>query len=194
MHRGRTLLCALAAVAALTTFGRPAAAELRVGPALDLNVASVAVDSEEMAGIDTSSLVRYGAGLRLGLDLGRGFSLQATPMYLGKGVSFDFPPGVEDVDRATARYGFLARAKGRTESVDGTDDTEDIKDMTKGLDVGVTLGGGIELDLGKKTHAFVEGVYGLGLTNILDDPDDPDGVWKHRGVQIRAGVTFSLGR
>jgi hypothetical protein len=222
MYPGRSLLCALATLSALSLLARPAQAEMRLGPVLDLNVASVSIDSDELAGLETSSLTRYGAGVRFSIDLASGLSLDLSPMYLGKGVEIDVPAGVEDVSRITARYGYvelpvelryaflsgsvkpyllagprlsiLASGEGKAEFVGGSEQTEDLKETTKGVDFGVAFGGGVDLAVGQKAHAFVEGLYALGLTNFNDDPADAGASWKHRGFEIRAGVTFGLGK
>ena len=222
MYPGRTFSCALATLTALFFLAQPARAEMRLGPVLDLNVAKVSIDSDEMDGLETSSLTRYGAGVRLSIDLASDLSLALSPMYLGKGVEIDIPDGVEDVSRTTARYGyvelpvelryaflsgsvkpyllagprlsFLTSGEGKVEFVSGPEQTEDLKDTTKGVDFGVAFGGGVDLALGQKAHAFVEGLWALGLTNFNDDPADAGATWKHRGFEIRAGVTFGLGR
>lgn len=60
------------------------------------------------------------------------------------------------------------------------------------MDFGLGFGAGVSFPLG--TNAlFVEGRYALGLSNINDDPEDPDTQIKNKGIQVIAGITFPLG-
>jgi len=70
---------------------------------------------------------------------------------------------------------------------------DDIKDQTKSIDFGVGFGGGVSFPAGTNS-IFVEGRYALGLTNINDDPEDPDTDVKTKGIQVMAGITFPIGQ
>jgi len=83
--------------------------------------------------------------------------------------------------------GFLLSAK-----YDFKDGPEyDAKDETKGLDLGVGLGGGVSIPRGDKTF-FAEARYVLGLTNINDESDES--TVKNRGLQVLVGATIPLGK
>jgi hypothetical protein len=60
----------------------------------------------------------------------------------------------------------------------------------KSTDYILCMGGGLTIPIGL-LNIFVEGRYDLGLTNINNDPTD-DTEFKTTGVQIKAGILFSL--
>jgi hypothetical protein len=85
-------------------------------------------------------------------------------------------------------------------TVDGQDVTNQIPEdereeklEAKSTEFGVTFGAGIMFPVGKN-QLFIEGGYNLGLTNIAqpEDADDETDV-KTTGIQIKAGILFSLG-
>ena len=80
-------------------------------------------------------------------------------------------------------FGYLLSAK---------QDETDIKDDVKSIDFGLTFGGGVSLPMGNNT-VFVEGRYTLGLSDINDDSGPDADKIKTKGIQIMAGITFSLG-
>jgi opacity protein-like surface antigen len=189
---------------------------------LDGNIANLSVESGgELAGFEFKSLTRPGGGLRIEVDLARNLSLALSPAYVGRGAKFSVPGDVEDVTGGSARYdyfdlpvelklsfgagrtkpyvvagptlGLLARARGKVDFDDGTSEETDVKDTTKSTSLGLGVGAGLDLALGGQTRGFVEAQYMLGLTDINDDPDITESM-KHKGFELRAGVTFSLVR
>jgi hypothetical protein len=86
--------------------------------------------------------------------------------------------------------GWLQRARGVSKFGSAAEEREDIKKDFKSTDIGVQVGAGIGTNLGR-THMFVEGLYGFGLTNI--SKDKAEGTGKSRGLQLRAGVAVRLG-
>jgi hypothetical protein len=81
---------------------------------------------------------------------------------------------------AGPQFGFLLNAE---QEYDG--ETEDLKDGTKGLDVGAAFGAGIDLPMGLGFSAR----YILGLSNISDA--DEDFTMKNNILQL--SVTFRFG-
>jgi len=67
----------------------------------------------------------------------------------------------------------------------------DIKDEVKSTDWGLCAGAGVGSQIADSVHIFAEGVYTYGLTNI--NKNEVDGNTKNRGLQLRAGLTFSVG-
>lgn len=61
---------------------------------------------------------------------------------------------------------------------------------TKSTDYILSFGGGISIPVGL-LNVFIEGRYDLGLTDLNDDPADDTKI-KSRGIQIKAGLLFSL--
>lgn len=72
------------------------------------------------------------------------------------------------------------------------EDEQDLKDESKSIDFGVTFGAGLTFAAGSNS-VFFEGRYALGLTNLNDDPNDPNTDIKSKGIQIMGGITFPLG-
>jgi hypothetical protein len=57
----------------------------------------------------------------------------------------------------------------------------------------LNFGAGVSFPMGSNT-LMLEAMYSLGLSDINDDPDDPDTKIKNKGIQIKAGITFPLGQ
>ena len=76
--------------------------------------------------------------------------------------------------------GFLTSAKYKVE-----DEEEDIKDFVKSMDFGLVFGAGVNFQ-----KFLVEVRYNLGMTNLNDDPDDPDPSVKNGVWNFLVGVTF----
>jgi opacity protein-like surface antigen len=221
MSRVKSPLWAITTVAALPFLASAAsAAEVRLGVVGDLNVATASLDGEESVGIDTSSLARWGGGLRADIEVTPHLTVSLSPMVLGKGFETDIPPGVEDVRHGTnkltyvevpldvryafgdgdvrpylfagPRVGFLTSAKSTLEYVDGSEEEIDFKDDTKSVDFGLAGGAGLDVRLTDHSRGFIEALYAQGLTNFNDDPGAPNDTYKNHGFQVRAGLTFSL--
>jgi len=100
--------------------------------------------------------------------------------------------------------GILLSAKRKIDkaTLDGQDVTNqipsderetDIKEQTKALDMGLNFGAGVTIPAGNIQLLF-QADYSLGLVNINDDPEDPDTKIKNRGIQLKAGLVFPIGR
>ena len=74
-------------------------------------------------------------------------------------------------------------------SANGTD--ADIKDMTKGSNMGGTFGAGVKFPAGMN-KVFVEGRYTIGFQDVLDTPNAAFTL-KTRGLAFFAGITFPFG-
>ena len=89
--------------------------------------------------------------------------------------------------RLSAKYKGTVTVSGFSQEID-----EDVKDLTKSMDLGLGFGAGMSFPAGRAA-VFVQGRYTLGLTNINDDPEDTATKIKTDGMQVMAGVTFPLG-
>lgn len=78
---------------------------------------------------------------------------------------------------AEAEYSFA----GETES-----ETEDLKDVTKGVDFALAAGLGYKMDMG----LFFDARYNLGLSNIWDYEEDDDFSQKNNVFQVSVGFMF----
>ncbi len=190
----------------------PASAQVHLGVLGGLNLANLSVDPDE--GVDFSSRTAFGFGGVLDYDLGEYIALHLEPMYLQKGTEttedgvdvefklaylelpllFKYTFGTSDTKPyvmagPTIGFNLSAKVKG---SEGGVSAEIDIKDETKSIDFGLGFGAGVSLPMGNNS-IFVEARYALGLTNIFDDPADPDTDVKTKGIQIFAGITFPLG-
>jgi len=79
-------------------------------------------------------------------------------------------------------------------SVDFDCDADDAGIDTKSFDLGVALGAAVSYATSETMSLFVSGQYGIGLTNIADDPDgESDDTAKNRSFGVNVGVAFRLG-
>lgn len=200
--------------------GIPASAQVRLGFLGGLNLANVSVDPDE--GVDLSSRTVFGFGGILEYCVNESFSLKLEPMFLQKGskqevegmegmegmeaelklsylelpvlVSYAFGANnVKPYIMAGPTIGLNLSAKEES-SVLGVSVEVDLKDLDliKSIDFGLGFGAGVSFPMGKNS-VFVEGRYALGLTNIIDDPEDTGAEMKTKGIQVFAGITFPLG-
>ena len=93
-----------------------------------------------------------------------------------------------------------AKVKVDKVTVDGRDVTSllsseerEIEWKIKSTDFGLNFGAGVIFPVATY-HLFLEGQYNLGLTNINDEDNADEGTLKTKGIQIKAGLLFSLGR
>ena len=190
----------------------PATAQVNFGVIGGLNLANLSVDPDQ--GVDISNRTAIGIGGILSFGMGETLALQLEPMFLQKGaklklsdlgftleaeikvsyievpamLKFAFGSGdTKPYVMAGPTVGYLLSAKVKDDM-----EEQDIKDDVKNIDFGLAFGGGVSLPMGNNT-LFVEARYSLGLSDINDDPDDPDTSIKTKGIQIMAGITFPLG-
>ncbi len=99
--------------------------------------------------------------------------------YVSDGFSIEAGPQVSFLTSAKLDYDFTY--DGSTES-----GSEDFKDFTKGIDFGLGFGVGYKMGSGLNFGAR----YNLGLSNINDDPDDPESNIKNNVFQFSVGYNF----
>ena len=184
----------------------PASAQVNLGILGGLNLANMRADPDQ--GVDLSTRTGIGIGGVVDIGLGNTSALRLEPMFLQKGSKIGVE-GLGELGKIKVSYievpvmlklafgtgnakpyvmagptiGFVLSAKL---------DDEDIKDEIKNTDFGLSFGGGVSIPAGNNS-IFVEARYALGLSDINDDPDDPDTKLKTKGIQIFAGITFPLG-
>jgi hypothetical protein len=195
-------------IAMLVLVAIPATAQHRIGFIGGLNLANVSVDPEE-TGIEYSNRTAFGGGGVLDLRLAENIALQLEPMFLQKGTKVT--DGSDEVkvklsyievpvllkfmlgQSPTRPYIMAGPSAGFRLSAKVSNGGEiDIKDVIKSTDFGLDFGAGISFPAGNNA-IFVEGRYGLGLSNINDDPTDTNTDVKNKGIQFMAGITFPLG-
>ena len=183
---------------------------MQFGVKVGLNRANASVDPEP-EGVSFVAVTKFGLGGIMIYPLSEVLSLQVEAMYLLKGskaeidffgnvIVFEFNFAYLSVP-VMGRYnlgsgdtspyivvgpefGFLLSAKGKVD-----DEEEDIKDTTKSIDLGLNIGAGVSMKIGA-TPMFGEVRYSLGLSDISDDPDDPDTTVKTTGIQLFVGMMF----
>ena len=97
-------------------------------------------------------------------------------------------------------FGFNLSSKANLQGSNPEAEEVDLKDLTRTVDVGLMFGGGVSVPM-QRGALFFEGHYALGLTDVLDDGEvevegvarELSGDVKHRGLQVKAGITIPFG-
>jgi len=208
---------------------RTVIAQNYVGVLGGLNISNIHVEDE-----DFKNVTKYGAGAVLDLRLTDNLALHVEPMYLTMGTKQELPGSFQGVAPVTIRLdqsaisvpillkfdilsdefrpyvmagpfiSFRLDSELGIETGAGTF-TGDAKNITKGSDFGVALGGGLSYAIGE-TRIFVEGRYALGLVDVstaggvqvnvgnqVQVVQVGDVTAKTRDIQIMAGVAFPIG-
>jgi opacity protein-like surface antigen len=198
-------------------------AETRIGVAAGPNLAKFSgslIPNE----ITFSGATNAGVGAVVEVDVSRRVSLSCTPTLLQKGSHFSGWGSASDTTGTVdmtylelpllARYGFGSSGLRpyltagptlgfrRTATITQVERgdlpvTEDIKEITQGVDLGLAVGAGVEIPAGRFGF-FVEGRYTVGLLPVQDVPPG----WTYsfergpfnRGLFLSLGATFALGR
>lgn len=114
----------------------------------------------------------------VGAKMGDG-SLKAN--YLSIPIMLQYNPVPVFNIHAGPQVGFLMSAK-----ADDGDESVDVKDGYKGLDLGLGVGAGVNLPMGLGVNVR----YILGLSNIMDEADEVDATVKNNVVQL--SVSYKL--
>ena len=184
-------------------------AQNRIGFIGGLNLANVSVDPEE-TGIEYSNRTAFGGGSVVDLRLAENIALQLEPMFLQKGAKVKEDGSGHNMkvklsyievplllklmlgQSTICPYIMAGPSVGFRLSAKVSNGVErDVKDVTKSTDFGLDFGAGISFPAGNGA-IFAEGRYGLGLSQINDDPEDPNTDVKNKGIQFMAGITFPL--
>ena len=193
----------------------PANAQVNLGVLGGLNLANINVDPP-MEGIELSNRIVFVVGGVLDYPFSKYSTLRLEPMYLQKGVKFetDEAPGGVNYEFKSAyleipmmitytfviqkikpyiiagpTIGFCLSAK-KDISWDSQHRDVDIKEGTKSIDFGLGLGAGLNVPIGSNS-IFLEARYVFGLTNVNEEPSDPE--VNNKGIQIFAGLMFPFG-
>ena len=187
----------------------PLSAQLTVGGFLDLNIAGFNVKSGGGTGEGYTSYLGFGVGGMVTYPLMNGLAIQVEPVILQKGgkvTEFDETATVKvlyfeiplflrysiALNTETVlpyvivgpNLGFRASAK--VKWPDGS--TTDVKDQYTGIDLGLGLGGGVEVPYGNLIF-FGETRYVFGLNNINQEYGQTGEVKvMNRGLQIILGI------
>ena len=167
-----------------------------------LNFANISWDIPE-GSFETVSINKFGVSGILLYPLSELLDAQVELMYLQKGAKFEelkwnfdylsipvlvrFNFSSEDASTyivSGLEIGFLLSAK-----LENLGAEEDIKDVVKSIDLGLNIGAGVSMDMGTMP-VFGEVRYSLGLSDINDDPYDPDTSVKTTWMQLFVGMMF----
>lgn len=119
---------------------------------------------------------------------------------MGK-FTFGKAQGIRPYLMAGPEIGFLSSAKtsdiegqatvsvpslGYFETVDIDESGDDIKDQVESMEFALNFGGGFTFPLGSSVDGFLDGRYGLGLSNVLKEGEDV----KNRVIYLNLGLIF----
>ena len=173
-----------------------------------LNLANISLDPE-IEEVSFDAATKFGLGGIILYPLSEVLDLQVEAMYLLKGSKSKIEGFDDDFEFNLAylsvpvmgrynlgsgdtspyivvgpEFGFLLSAKSKF-----GDEEEDEKETTKSIDLGFNVGAGVSMNMGANS-VFGEVRYSLGLSDINDDPDDPDTSVKTTGIQLFVGMMF----
>ncbi len=194
-----------------------------------VNFADLSMKDEYGHGEETSRSTLFGIGGVFGLGLNQQFYIELEPMYLQKGGVLNQRGADPDIEFETSfievplflkvffsdevrpflmggpTVGILLTSEA-SGNIEGMKFTGDLKDVTRGIDIGFMVGAGMNFPLGK-INGFIDGRYEFGLTDL-----NKGGTVKYkvggltqvgeineqaesrtRGLQFMAGITVPLG-
>ena len=186
----------------------PASAQFSIGVVAVGNFSNLSYEIPgESTDIDTESKAGFGIGLVADYLIGQNMGISVQPTYLSAGATItDSEESVEvnltyiDIpilfrymigSGDTRPYVEVGPAIGLLSKAEFKDDdgTEDIKDETKGTNMSVVFGAGVDVPMGNNT-IFAGARYALGTTDI----SDTDGIEvKTSAIQVVVGFKFKLG-
>ena len=183
-------------------------AQLSVGGGLGLNIASISVDPEPSTEDYSSRLAMIFGGL-VDYSLADNMQIRSGLVITGKGAKveegntngtfkltyleipilfrylFEIASGqIQPYVTAGPTVGFLMSAK-----IEVNDREQDIKDETKGIDFGISFGGGVNAPREGFTP-FAELRYSIGLANWNDEANESS--VKNNGFMIIIGAMVPL--
>ncbi|MCB0259195.1 MAG: outer membrane beta-barrel protein [Calditrichaeota bacterium] len=191
-------------------------AQSGVGLIGGLNFAGLSVkqDNDNLSGIEHPTRTAFGAGGMLCLDVPGKLLLQMAPLYLQQGSKLKIDGEASGSIRLAylnlpllLRYNTVEDGSGVyfaagpniallldavQKDADGAQ--SDIKDLLKGIDVGLNFSAGISAPLGGN-FLFIEAQFGLGVVNIDDSPAAAEGLTrKTSSIKLMGGMLFPFGR
>jgi len=195
-------ISALLCIAAIV----PASAQIHFGAVAGLNFSTLSFDPEDFS---TSTKTGFQIGAVLSKQMSEEFTIVVEPMYASRGATgtddedgleivmtvielpilFRYSFGTGDIRPyavAGPELGFISSPK--VKSTDGENE-EDVDDILKNMDFGLTFGAGATKPIGKNT-LFGELRYTVGMANLNDDSDFEDGSIKSSGIQLLFGIVF----
>lgn len=180
---------------------------------------------------DVASRQLFGMGVILNIHMSRYLSLQANPMYLQKGgtmmqddpapdvriqtsflelplfIRANFGKTIRPYVLAGPSFGFLLTSKAEVE-IEGNVLEADVKEITKKLAIGLSMGTGIEFPLWIGSVSL-QGLYTFDLINlnkagtfnfmvddqiVIQEQTEKEDIFKNRGIQIMIGYTVPLSK
>lgn len=168
-------------------------AQVRFGLKAGVNLASLSGDNDGL-----KMKIGFNAGAVAKISVTEAFSVQPELLFSAQGAKAEEGDGKLNLGyinlpimaqyntggfilETGPQFGFMMSAK-----MKAGDETEDIKDQLKGLDLGWGIGVGYQTASGFGVNAR----YNLGLSNVIDEGSD-EFKWKNSVIQI--GVFYLLG-
>ena len=189
-----------------------------LGPRAGINLANLSFDPDLPDGVDKSSRLGFKFGVLAELGFSPMLAVQIEPMYAMKGTELEgsvqgqtakqnfklsfieipillkvkFTAGsVTPYVFAGPNIGLLLSSDVETEFGGQTNEV-DIKDETSSIDLAVDFGAGVGFAAGPGIVIMFDVRYALGLSDLNDDPQDPNRTIKSTGIQILVGAAFTL--
>lgn len=210
----KRILCVLAVLGVAMLAGTAAAQTGLVGKGFKAGLAmsTFTGDDNKMDDLSPDSRMGLGFGGFLTFGLGPNFALQPEVLYMMKGAKYEegdakltyklnyldipvlfkyrFPTAGNTRPNLFAGpvLGFKMSADATYEE-DGDEETEDVSDMLKSTDFGLTIGGGLDFAMASTTITF-DVRYTMGMSDIPDDPDADDVSLKNAGWLVTVGLGF----
>ena len=181
-----------------TKFGLGGFVEYWISPmfALQFN-ALLSMKGTEIDGVIDKDIVYQGVPINVHVDTVNVVNLQylsfpvLAKLALGQNGSIRpyliFGPEMDILLSAKAEWSWEVKVSSGGASTGGSDNGEiDIKDDLETIDFAINFGGGLTIPLGN-IELFIDGMYGLGLTNIVKDSDQSV---KNNVIYINMGLIF----
>jgi opacity protein-like surface antigen len=208
----KTLLLAVMMVTVAASAASAADGNIHLGVLGGINLSSATFSPEQ--GFDLSARNRANLGAFAEFAVTRNLFLEARGMYVQKGVK-----GTSSEERFTANIsmnyltfplllkvkanqaswkpylviggelGFKTSAGANLFNNGRVEEDEDFNDGVKSTDFALDFGGGIEVP-GKRVSFIIEGIYSLGLMNLVEVPDADVVSAKTRTFLVNLGVRF----
>lgn len=194
-------------------------AQFKIGPRFGINLSSISNEPDYPTGVEQSSQLNLMFGAAAELGIAGPMYVEVEILYVQKGEEISgfvnnqpaeqvatasfleipilakvkFPLGV------VSPYAFIGPNIGLLLSatqeltVQGQSQGEvDIKESLSSIDFALDFGGGVGFNIAPLITLTFDARYSLGLSNILDNPQQPNASLKTSGIQFLLGAMFGL--
>jgi opacity protein-like surface antigen len=179
--------------------------QIQLGVVAGVNMANISVSDAEDDDVSYKTQMGFAAGAVASFAINEMFAIQAEPAYIQKGSKLELGDLSSKLKLGYIEIPVLAKVSfGQANAkpyilagpalgilLSAKEEDVDIKELLKSIDFGINFGAGVSFLMGNNT-LFLEGQYGLGLSNILD-VEGAETTIKNKGIQIKGGITFPIG-